>query len=113
MSTAPGHAFFVTNPGFTPANQIYVQSGWDLNCCTTFDLMFRYVDMLPSTISGVPTPVPSYIEMDARLGYAPTDCLKFSVVGRNLLNNAHPEFVSMQGTTEIEREVYGYVTLEY
>jgi hypothetical protein len=57
---------------------------------------------------------PSYIELDARLGCNATKRLEFSMVGRNLLHNHHPEY-GFPGPTrkEIERSVQGKVAWYY
>ena len=52
-------------PGYSPHNQIYLKSSWDLRENLEFDIMARYVDAL--TILDVP----SYITMDARLAWRP------------------------------------------
>ena len=36
--------------------------------------------------------VPSYVELDLRLGWWPSDEVELSLVGRNLLHESHPEF---------------------
>ena len=94
-----------------PRNQFFVHSSWDLGHSCNFDLFGRYVDSLFSLN------IPSYFEMDARLAWNPTERLELSVVGRNLLDNAHPEFGDdvQVGTfaTEVEREFYGMFAWRY
>jgi len=92
-------------------NQVFIHSSWDVGCNWEFDLIGRYVDNLESGA------IPSYLEMDTRLAWRPTDAFEFSVIGRNLLDNAHLEaeddaFVGMLAT-QVQREVYGVVTLRY
>ncbi len=101
----PNSSFMVIQPGSHPRNMVYAQSGWDLGCHTTFDLMLRYVDSLEGLS------VPSYLEMDARLACALTDTLEVSLVGRNVLDNHHPEYDGgTAGTSEVQSEVFGMVT---
>ena len=97
--------------GASPHNQVYMQSSWDIGNDFQFDLIGRYVDKLSN-----PT-IPSYTTLDMRLGWYATEHLELSVVGRNLLDAAHPEFQSDDYTgtraTEVERSVYGMATWRY
>ncbi|MBC8353460.1 MAG: TonB-dependent receptor [Planctomycetes bacterium] len=97
----------------TPKNQAYLWLSGDIRCDVQFDLMLRYVDAI--SFEGVP--IPSYLELDARLGWQATDQLELSLVGRNLLDNHHPEFIGDPFTgdigTEVERSVYGVATWTY
>jgi iron complex outermembrane recepter protein len=92
----------------TPNNQVYLRSSWDLGERTQFDLIGRYVDRLR-------TGVPSYTEMDARLGWQATKNMEFSFVGRNLLDSHHPEFIDSLyiAPTEVRRNWYAMVTWVY
>lgn len=86
-----------------PSASFIIHSAIDLPRNVQFDSYLRYVDDLPHP------PVPSYLELDLRLGWSPCKNLEFSVVGRNLLDNAHPEFASTPLTHEVQRSVYGIV----
>lgn len=101
----------VRSEGKSPRSQMFVQSSWDLGCDWEFDLIGRYVDTLSTER------IPSYFEMDTRLAWRPKDGIEYALVGRNLLDRAHPEFGSNAFTgllaTEVQREVYGMVTLRY
>lgn len=50
------------------------------------DGFLRYVSELPHPV------VPGYAELDARFGWVSADGHEFSVIGRNLLHDSHPEF---------------------
>jgi iron complex outermembrane receptor protein len=88
-----------------------LQSSHDIGSDWQLDLIWRYVDDLPGL------DVPAYGVMDVRLAWEPTDSAEVYVVGRNLLDRAHPEFTTgeYEGTfaTEVEREVYGGIALRY
>jgi iron complex outermembrane receptor protein len=80
------------------------------------DLIGRYVDSL-SHFAAAPndTPVPSYMEMDVRLGYRPNNHWEFAVVGQNLLDNHHFEFgtnpiVGGRPAIEVRRGMYATAT---
>jgi iron complex outermembrane receptor protein len=69
-----------------------------------FDQVLRYVDSLPNPH------VPSYLELNLRLGWRPKPGLELSVVGANLLDSSHPEFSGGAGLQpEVQRSVYGKV----
>lgn len=96
--------------GSSPKNQIYLRSTWDLSDDIEFDLIGRYVDRLSAL------EVPKYIEMDARLGWQATKNVEVSLVGQNLLNPHHLEFVDVFGgmvSTQVRRGYYGMVSWAY
>jgi iron complex outermembrane recepter protein len=97
-----------TTSGATPRNQFYLQSGWDLGHDVTFDVMFRYVDSL---VVGVQ----KYFVGDIRLAWRPRKRLELSIVGQNLFDGRHYEFVDSGGAkaTEVEPGVYGMVSWRY
>jgi iron complex outermembrane receptor protein len=90
--------------GSSPRNQCFFHSAWDLSHDTTLDMIWRYVDRLPAG-------VPHYLVMDVRLAWQPRDGLEIAVVGQNLLENHHLEFVdTFSSVTEVPSGVYGMVT---
>ncbi len=99
--------------GYSPRNQIYLRSTWNLTEDIDFDLMGRYVDSLSSGALMVP----SYIEMDARLAWRARKNLELAVVGQNLLQAYHYEFLQYDSyfsqTNQVPRSVYGMVTWRY
>lgn len=102
----------------SPRNQVYLWSSWDLSEQWQFDVMGRYVDHLSGFGAGAAdTPVPSYIEMDVRLGWMPNKNLTLAVVGQNLLDGKHLEFGTNplvgRPLVEAERGVYGTVALQW
>jgi iron complex outermembrane receptor protein len=92
-----------------PRNQVYLRSSWDLRDNLHFDLMARYVDRLESL------QVPSYISIDARLGWQARKNLELAVVGQNLLDSHHQEYNGfvLTPTTYPVRGVYGTLTWRY
>lgn len=74
------------------------------------DTFLRYVDDLPEFN------IDSYVELDMRLGWKPIKNLELSLVGQNLLNKSHPEFIDTSfvlPATEVERSVYGKVVWKF
>ncbi|MBA4149326.1 MAG: TonB-dependent receptor [Verrucomicrobia bacterium] len=77
-----------------------------------FDTLLRYVDVIE--VSGVT--IPSYWTADVRLGWRPHRKWEISIVGKNLLDNQHPEFFPTIVPTqraEIERSVYAKITFHF
>jgi iron complex outermembrane receptor protein len=96
--------------GYSPHNQVRLQSGWDLSDNLEFDVAVRYVDNLPTL------DVPNYISLDARLGWRLRKHLELAVVGQNLLDSHHLEFVDSSGwvqNSEARRGVYAKLTWQY
>ncbi|REK08656.1 MAG: hypothetical protein DWQ37_20170 [Planctomycetota bacterium] len=113
VNAESGETIDITVPiidGGTPHNQLYLRSSWDWGTATRFDLIGRYVDRVSAL------DVPKYIEMDAVMSWRATPTLDFSIVGQNLLQPHHLEYVDWQTglhSTEVVRGVYGRLTWTY
>lgn len=87
-----------------PQNQFLVQSLFDLPYRLQLDAVLRYVDVLTMRH------VDSHVDLDIRLGWTIFDNVELAIVGQNLLDSSHPEFVpSSPSPREIERSVYGEI----
>jgi iron complex outermembrane receptor protein len=95
-----------TAEGDDPAHQFSIQSTADLPGRLELDARVRYVDALPDPH------VPSYIGLDVRLGWRLTQRLELAVVGQNLLDDEHQEFID-NSARKIERGVYGKVAIRW
>lgn len=96
--------------GATAKHKVIARTFFDLPYDFNFDVTGRYMDKL---VFGS---IPDYGEVDARLGWAPSKNFDVSVVGQNLLNSAHPEFIqNLLGspTISLERGVFGKVTWRF
>lgn len=90
-----------------PNHQFSLRSMLDLGENLELDSDLYYVDSLPAGV------VDSYLRFDLRLGWTPTPRLELSLVGKNLLDDSHSEFVEFSGnslgsgliSTEFERSV--------
>jgi iron complex outermembrane receptor protein len=88
-----------------PEHQVLLQSTLDIGKQLEFDWVARYVDRLPNPN------VAAYISLDLRLGWRLTEGIALSLVGQNLLDGRHPEFVPDQpAPREIERSFYARLT---
>ena len=102
--------------GRNPEHQAWLHSSWDITRSANLDATVRYVDQLRSV---APFPdIPSYVELDLRLAWRPHPNLELSVVGLNLLDSSHPEFLPgafgfLGQPREIPRSIYGMVTWRF
>ena len=72
------------------------------------DTTVRFVDHLPAPF------VPSYLELDQRIGWSPTGKIELSLIGRNLLDRQHPEFgAPSPAREEVRRNIYGRIVLRF
>ncbi|HXC05720.1 MAG TPA: outer membrane beta-barrel protein, partial [Bacteroidia bacterium] len=95
-------AVFTASPAFEsidPRNIFMLQSMLDLGKHLSFDLVGRYVDVLPATV--VTTGVPSYYTCDIRLAWK-QKAVEVSLAGQNLLEANHAE----TSTYQIPRTFY-------
>lgn len=109
LKKAPGTAELGTASqieGASPQHQGQVQSSWELSRKLELDLTYRYVGSLPS--QGVP----SYSTGDARFAWRVSRQLEVSLVGRNLLQAQHFEYLGDPGPlVDIKRS--GYLSLTF
>ncbi|MBI2948595.1 MAG: TonB-dependent receptor [Verrucomicrobia bacterium] len=93
----------------SPQHQIHLRSYVDLPYHLEFDTAVYYVDNLAHQR------VQSYVRLDVRLGWRPTQNFAASLGFQDLLDNQHPEFGSFQGigSSELQRSVYGKLTWQF
>jgi len=102
---------FRLKPGFTdvsnrqalgndPRHQASVRSYFTPLKNVELDIAVRAVDDLPNPA------IPSYVTMDARIGWFITDSLELSVVGTNLLDPQHPQTGTVAQRGEVRRSFY-------
>jgi iron complex outermembrane recepter protein len=85
--------------GNDPRHIVKIRSYLDLPHRTELDLRFRYVSQLPDPF------VPSYSEVDLRLGWRARENLELSLIGENLLDAQHAEFGPLLTREEVERSI--------
>lgn len=91
--------------GYSPHHQMSFLSRWNLGNRVEFDAWWRYVDNLPAL------DIDSYHSLDLRLALKLTEILELAIVGQNLLDSRHEEFVStMAVSTGLERGFYAQLT---
>jgi iron complex outermembrane receptor protein len=98
--------------GNAPDTQWQVRSYLDLPYEFEFDFGIYFVDDL----SG--QNISDYTRLDARLGWKPMEKLELSLVGQNLQDPEHSEFLSGTANnffkaTQVQRSVFGKLTLQF
>jgi iron complex outermembrane receptor protein len=91
--------------GFDPEYQVFVRSYIDI--ANTFDL-----NLFLRAIDEVHPQVPAYVELDATLGWRFGD-FDLALVGRNLLDESHPESFNGQTPQEARRSLQLSATITY
>ena len=85
-----------------PEASFIIHSAMDLPWNLHFDSYLRYVDDLPHPHTD------SYLTADLRVAWSPRKNWEVAIVGRNLVDPAHPEFATVP-VREVERSVYATV----
>lgn len=96
-----------------PRHQFTLRSGIDLGKQLELDLWLRAVDRVKYIDR---TSIAGYVTMDARIAWKPSKNLELALVGQNLLQRRHPEYIpEFINTTpsQVPRSVYGKVTLKF
>ena len=99
---------------WSPLNQVSLLSSWDIRNNLELDAWLYYMDRIDSlaTISQLGSvSIDSYLNLTLRLGWRPRKDLELSLVGANLLDASHLEFVqeAYAFPVEVERSIYGQV----
>jgi iron complex outermembrane receptor protein len=91
-----------------PENQVLIQSMFDAGKRIQAGFVFRYISKLPVA------DVPAYAGLDAQISCKVIRNLVISVIGQNLLDDRHPEFVpSSPSPREIQRGINARVTCRF
>lgn len=109
-STTGSDLFSQTTEGSSPEHQSSLGSFVNLGDSWRLDLWFRYVDKLPTN------DIDSYLEMDAQLNWQIRSGIDLTLVGQNLLDSHHPEYVAEflnTQPTEARRGVYAKISMEF
>lgn len=90
-----------------PEHQASLRSSHEFGRAVEFDAQLRWVDTLRLNNVGVVATVPSYVDLDLRLGWRLSAAWELSLVGRNLLHARHVEYGLPSPTrVEIARSVF-------
>ena len=87
-----------------PNHQFLIQSMIDLPKKIELGFVVRYVDELPEPR------VPAYWGLDVKLGWRPNEIIEFNLIGQNLLDDQHLEFIpSSPQPRSIEHSIFGKI----
>lgn len=103
LNTEGAAVINVPEEGLSPKHQLSARSTFLFSNHVELDFWLRYVDELPTL------DIASYVTLDANIVWKLQPKFELSLVGRNLLDRRHPEFVTTQSfvpPSEIERSVY-------
>lgn len=94
----------------SPQHQFNIRSQWDVTKKLHLDSAFYYVSSL-----GGSQQVDDYTRFDVWLGWKINDRLQFNIVGQNLFDDAHREFLSPTNANavEIRRSIYGNIVWNF
>jgi iron complex outermembrane receptor protein len=124
LNTNIDFAKFGVNP-VSPEHQMSLRSQMSPMDNLDVDLWFRFVDSalaingfagssLADLAQGLD--IDSYATLDLRVAWRPVKGVELSIVGQNLLDNRHPEYVD-EGyalpLVEVQRGVFGKVVLDF
>jgi iron complex outermembrane receptor protein len=101
--SAVGLAFVADDPG----HQAKLHSSIDFGHGVTWDADLRNVGALSHPA------VPTYTELDTRIGWDITKTLQVSLAGFNLLHARHEEFIEGGVATEVPRSVYAQLRIRF
>ncbi|HHB75362.1 MAG TPA: TonB-dependent receptor, partial [Desulfobulbus sp.] len=101
-----------------PKHQVSLQSTYTITRDLQLNLWGRYVGQLKSSkdiLSRGEMNADSYLEMDANLSWKVMNNMELMLVGQNLLNGGHLEYVSEFSTPpiEVQRSFYGKITYHF
>lgn len=100
--------FVDADEGDSPRHQLHLRSFKQWPHGLSFDAAIYYVDELPNQ------QISSYLRVDARLGWQPTDALDLSIAGTNLFDSRHAEFLSFAvEPVEVRRSVQAKLTWRF
>ena len=113
-----------TAEGTSPEQQLTLRSEYDFTLAELpgrweLDASLGLVEHLDGVNTVGPggrdiTTVEGYARLDLRLGWRPRKGLELSLVGRNLLDDRHPEFSSLDVIpSEVPRTLFGQVTWRF
>ncbi len=102
--------------GSTPEHHLTIRSAYDYSERLSLDVWLYYVDELDGSAYSVSSStIEDYTSLNLKLNWRPEKHMELSLVGHNLNNDRHAEFVGENfiSVTEIERSAYVQLKLEF
>jgi len=109
----------ITFASEAPTNQLSLKANWQLTNTLTVDFWGRYVDKLRAIYDGdivdSAYPIDDYFTVDLQLRYSTSQNLEITLIGHNLLQKSHAEYVQEYYIlpAEVERGVYMKATYRF
>lgn len=102
-------AGFESAEGSSPQHQVSLRSSWNLGQRWELDAWFRHVAALKASARAVD----AYESLDLRLAWRPDEHWELALVGQNLLEEAHEEFVFLRSRWAMPRGGYARITVRF
>ena len=100
-------------PG-TPKHKFNLWSSFTFKNGFSLDVITHYVDETKWSELPGDVKIDDYIRLDIRIAQKLfNDKVELSLAGQNLTDKLHPETSDIVGTYEIERLIYGQITLHF
>jgi len=100
-----------------PQHQVSLRSAMNLGKDIDLDIWLRYTDDVKAVNGNAMSlvDIDDYLTLDVRMAWRLHKGIEISVVGQNLLDDKHPEYVQENFTlkTEIERSLYAKITWRF
>lgn len=96
-----------------PRHQVSLRTSLNLGHNVDFDTWVRYVDTLRLPVGTTTQTIDRYVTVDVRLAWRPLENLELSVVGQNLVEPRHYEYITeiINSTqSQVGRSIYGMIT---
>jgi iron complex outermembrane receptor protein len=100
LGAEPGSLSTTAGLGNDPRRWVKLRSVLDLTSRHELDVMVRHIAKLPNP------EVPSYVAVDARLGWHVSKALDLSLLAQNLFDPAHPEWGAPTNRAEYRRGLF-------
>lgn len=98
-------ASVMAEDGLAPTNQFSIRSYWNITNTVQWDNMLYYV-------SAIQSPADAYFRYDTRIGWHITPGVEVSIIGQNLLDSSHVEWVAFP-QAEVPRTVLARVAWNF
>jgi len=96
--------------GISPRHRLSLRSQFDLSADVELDVWLRYTDSTSAVNGGALNliEIDSYVSTDVRLAWRPSEQFELALVGQNLFDSQHPEYIQESFTlpAEMERSVF-------
>ncbi|TAN66562.1 MAG: TonB-dependent receptor [Methylobacter sp.] len=101
--------------GISPEQRVSLRGSVSLSRDIDLDFWFRYVDSNLAVVTSGDTVIKGYSTLDLRAAWRPYQGIELSLVGQNLLEQQHLEYIGEIQTlpTAIDRGVYGKISWNF